>query len=177
MMSKKLEEFIRENKKAFDTENPSEDLWAKIEQGLDQKKAVVRPLRRTLWWSVAASLLLVAGIAGVFLNYNKKNTNVIAEVNPDYARKQVRFASLIEEKKDSLEVLSKVNPALYSKFNSDIERMDADYQKLKKELATSPNQKLVVRAMVKNLELQLQVITQQLMIINQVSQYKKENQI
>jgi uncharacterized protein YqiB (DUF1249 family) len=55
--------------------------------------------------------------------------------------------------------------------------MDADYQKLKKELADSPNQKLVVRAMVKNLELQLQVITQQLMIINQVNQYKKENQI
>jgi hypothetical protein len=176
MMSRKLEEFIRENKKAFDTENPSEELWSRIEKGLDQKKTS-KPINLTLWIGVAASVLLVVGITAALLSSGRRNSGMLADVNPDYARKQVRFASMIEEKKDSLEVLSKVNPALYSKFNRDIEHMDADYQKLKKELADSPNQKLVVRAMVKNLELQLQVITQQLMIINQVNQYKKENQI
>lgn len=176
MMSRKLEEFIRENKKAFDTEHPSEELWSRIEKGLDKKKPS-RSINMTLWIGIAASVLLVVGFAAGLFTYGRRNTMMVAEVNPDYAKKQVRFASMIEEKKDSLEVLSKVNPALYSKFNKDIEQMDGDYQKLKKELADSPNPKLVVRAMVKNLELQLQVITQQLMIINQVNQYKKENQI
>lgn len=176
MMSRKLEEFIRENKRAFDTEDPSEELWSRIERGLDKKKPS-KTNHMNLWIGIAASMLLVVGIAAALLTYGRRNASIVAEVNPDYAKKQVRFASMIEEKKDSLEVLSKVNPALYSKFNRDIEYMDADYQKLKKELADSPNQKLVVKAMVKNLELQLQVITQQLMIINQVNQYKKENQI
>ena len=49
-----------------------------------------------------------------------------------------------------------------------------DYQELKKQLQTSPNKSLVGKAMMKNLEIQLQMISQQLYIINQVNQYKKE---
>lgn len=176
MMSKKIEEFIRENKRAFDMEEPPAHLWNKIEEQLGGWEAPKKKLNRTLWLSIAASLIVVLGITGM-LTYKAKAPVSLADVNPDYAKKQMQFASLIEEKKDSLEVLSKINPALYNKFNQDIERMDRDYQKLKKELGDSPNQKMVVKAMVKNLELQLQVITQQLTIINQVNEYKKENSI
>ncbi|RZM23433.1 MAG: hypothetical protein EOO88_26185, partial [Pedobacter sp.] len=86
-------------------------------------------------------------------------------------------ATLIEEKRDSLEVFAKDNPELYQKFSADLEKLDGNYKSLKQELLHSPNQKLVVKAMVKNLELQLQLISQQLTIINQVQQFKKDNQI
>ncbi|PYF75720.1 hypothetical protein [Pedobacter nutrimenti] len=175
-MSRKLEDYIRENKKAFDIKEPPGYLWERIEAGLDQKKTV-RPLRRTLWIGVAASLVLMLGITYMFFNMGRATNPTIADVNPDYMKRQVRFSSLIEEKKDSLEVLAKANPALFNKFKSDMEKMDSDYQKLKQEFSSSPNQNLVGKAMVKNLELQLQLITQQLNIINQVNQYKKENKI
>jgi len=66
---------------------------------------------------------------------------------------------------------------LYQKFASDLERIQADYDLLKKDLVKSPNQEFVIRAMEKNLELQLQVVSQQLQIINQVRQVNKDSQL
>ncbi|NRF41933.1 hypothetical protein [Pedobacter foliorum] len=175
-MSKKLEEYIREHKKSFDVGTPSDELWSKIETALDKEK-VKKPLRVPLWFAIAASLTVVMTITFIY-TYRSKQTGIdIADVNPIYAKKEMKFASLIEQKKDSLMVYAQENPKLYSEFSSDLQKLGADYENLKKQLQNSPNQKLVVRAMVKNLELQLQVINQQLSIINEVSQYKKENKI
>lgn len=175
-MSKKLEEYIREHKKSFDVGAPSDQLWSKIEIALDKEK-VKKPLRVPLWFAIAASLTVVMTIIFIY-TYRSKQTGVdIADVNPIYAQKEMKFASLIEQKKDSLMVYAQENPKLYSEFSSDLQKLGADYENLKEQLQNSPNQKLVVRAMVKNLELQLQVINQQLSIINEVSQYKKENKI
>lgn len=175
-MSKKLEEYIREHKKSFDVGTPSDQLWSKIETALDKEK-VKKRLRVPLWFAIAASLTVVMTITFIY-TYRSKQTGVdMADVNPIYAQKEMKFASLIEQKKDSLMVYAQENPKLYSEFSSDLQKLGADYENLKKQLQNSPNQKLVVRAMVKNLELQLQVINQQLSIINEVSQYKKENKI
>jgi hypothetical protein len=81
---------------------------------------------------------------------------------------------LIAEKRDSLQTLAGADPELYKQFTADLSKLDKDYQELKKQLQTSPNKSLVGKAMMKNLEIQLQMISQQLYIINQVNQYKKE---
>jgi hypothetical protein len=175
-MSEKLEEYIKSNKKEFDLDNPSGELWDKIEKELDKKKRKT-PLRLSLWIGIAASLLIMMGIAVLFNGRQKKMGNELAEFNPAYAQKETRYASLIEEKRDSLQLFAKENPALYSQFNKDLEALNADYLNLKKELTTSPNQRLVIKAMAKNLELQLQVINQQLSIINKVKQLKTQSQI
>lgn len=175
-MSKKLEEYIREHKKAFDDGTPSDQLWSKIETALDKEK-VKKPLRVPLWFAIAASLIVVMAITFIYTYRSQKTGVEIADVNPAYAQKEMKFASLIEQKKDSLMVYAEENPKLYSEFSADLQKLGADYENLKKQLQNSPNQKLVVRAMVKNLELQLQVINQQLSIINEVSQYKRENKI
>nr|WP_294877596.1 hypothetical protein [uncultured Pedobacter sp.] len=175
-MSKKLEEYIREHKKSFDVGTPSDQLWGKIETALDKEK-VKKPLRVPLWFAIAASLIVVMTVTFIYTYRNRETGVDIADVNPGYAQKEMKFASLIEQKKDSLMVYAQENPKLYSEFSADLQKLGADYENLKKQLESSPNQKLVVRAMVKNLELQLQVINQQLSIINEVSQYKRENKI
>ncbi len=98
-------------------------------------------------------------------------------MNPVYAQKQVKFVSLIEQKQDSLQTFAKTNPELYRKFKADFEVLNKTYEGLTKEMAGSPNQQMVVKAMVRNLEIQIQLLNQQLSIINEVSQYKKENSI
>ena len=175
-MSKKLEEYIREHKKSFEVGIPSDQLWSKIETALDREK-VKKPLRVPLWFGIAASLILVLVVTFIY-TYHKRDRSVeLADVNPGYAHKEMKFASLIEQKKDSLMVYAQENPKLYSEFSADLQKLGADYENLKKQLQNSSNQQLVVRAMVKNLELQLQVVSQQLSIINEVSQYKRENNI
>lgn len=175
-MSKKLEEYVRGHRKEFDLDSPSEELWGRIVGKLDEQRAK-RPLRLRVWIGIAASLIVLLGITFLYTYHYKTEEVDIADVNPVYAKKKMRFVSLIEEKKDSLEVYAKENPALYKEFSAEIKHLDADYDRLKQELQTSPAPRLIVKAMVRNLELQLEVINQQLSIIYQVEEYKKENRI
>lgn len=176
-MSDRLEEFVKNNKKEFEVKGPSDQLWAKIAADLD-KKQPKKSIKMYQWLSIAAMLVISLGI---YFNYNYSNKpsgNIdVADVNPALGKKEVRFSSLIEEKKDSLAIYGKQNPELYKKFVADLSKLDADYENLKKQLQNTPNRQTVGKAMMKNLELQYQVISQQLNIINQVNQYKKENSI
>ena len=177
MNNKGLEEYIREHRKEFDVNLPSDQLWGKISDALDGQKVKKRS-GVPLWLGIAASLIVVMGLIFTYTYHNSGNEELrIADINPVYAKKELKFASLIEEKKDSLEVFAKKNPELYAQFSADLTKLGNSYEALKKELQHSPNQKVVVKAMVKNLELQLQVISQQLSIITEVDEYKKENQI
>ncbi|KIO77052.1 hypothetical protein TH53_11330 [Pedobacter lusitanus] len=180
-MSTKLEDFIRENKRAFDTDRPSSGLWKKIEEELEkkeqQKKKHKRLFNVQLWAGVAASLIVVLGVTFLYVIPGKKNKISVADVSPVYAQKQTKFVSLIEQKQDSLQAFAKTNPELYHKFKADFEVLNKTYEGLTKEMAGSPNQQMVVKAMVRNLEIQIQLLNQQLSIINEVSQYKKENSI
>jgi nucleoside recognition membrane protein YjiH len=173
-MSTRLETYIKENKKSFDTELPSKELWTKIDATLNKKKKN-EPYRLKLWIAVAASLCVAMSIIFYFTLNEIRPTQTVSDVSPAYAKKQVRYASLIERKTDSLEVLAKENPQLYHEFSADLQEIKSNYKQLKKQLPKSANQALVEKAMQKNLELQLQVVSQQLTIINQVNQYKKEN--
>jgi hypothetical protein len=173
-MSNKLEGFVKDNKKEFEVNGPSDKLWNKIAAELDKKKQK-KTIRMYQWMSIAAMMVISLG---AFLTYNYQNRTInVADVSKSFGQKEVHLASLIEERKDSLEVHAKDNPELYNKFTSDVSKLNNDYEELKKQLQTSPNSQVVVRAMMKNLDIQLQVLNQQLMIINQVNQYKKENSI
>jgi hypothetical protein len=175
-MSTKIEDFIKENKKSFDTELPSKELWTKIDASLNKKKPV-EPYRLKLWIGIAASLTVALMIIFYYTDHSKEDMISVADVNPAYAKKQVKYASLIERKTDSLEVLAKENPQLYEKFSADLKAIKKDYKQLNQQLPASANQAMVVKAMERNLELQLQVVSQQLTIINQVNQFKKDNQL
>ena len=126
--------------------------------------------------SIAAMLMISAGIYFTY-DHTNNSTVEIAQVSPEFSQKEVRFVNQIEEKKDSLAIYATANPELYAQFTTDLKNLDAEYEKLKIELQKTPNQLFVVKAMVKNREMQLQVLQQQLMIINQVNQYKKESSI
>lgn len=172
-MSDKLERFVKENKKQFDRQGPSAQLWDRISGALDKK-----PLKKASlpykWMSIAAVLVLSLGI---YFGYQYRKINgeiVVADVNAGMGQKEVRFTNLIEEKRDSLQIFAETDPVLYQKFITDLSKLDTDYQKLKEELQTTPNKALVSKAMIKNLDLQLQVISQQLSIISQVNEFKKE---
>ena len=168
---KNLEEFVKNNKKAFEEHGPSAALWQKIEFELEKNKKRANRVTIYRWISVAAVLTLGLGL--YFGNAMRSKLDV-ADINPEFGKKEVRFATQIEEMKDSLAIYAKQNPELYQKFTEDLKNLDADYDKLKAELPKSPNQLFVVKAMVKNREMQLQVLNQQLEIINQVNNYKKE---
>jgi hypothetical protein len=86
----------------------------------------------------------------------------------------VHYASLVETKLTELKSASKNDPQLYKEFSAEIAKMDSTYKKLNNDLVTSPNQERVLRAMIRNLQIQTEVLTQQLNVIEQFNQMKKE---
>ncbi|RZK41524.1 MAG: hypothetical protein EOO90_10825 [Pedobacter sp.] len=172
-MSNKLENFVRENKRSFNEKGPSDQLWARIEVELDKKESKSKKIKLYQWMSVAAVLILSVGL---YFNL-RPNTNeiIVADINADYGKKANRFVNIIEEKKDSLQLHAVGSPELYNRFKNDIAQLDSDYEKLRQQLQTSTNREEIVRAMIKNLEIRSNILSQQLNIINQVNQFKKEN--
>lgn len=175
-MSDKIREFIKENKKNFEVKGPSDKLWTRIEAELAQKKEPKKSFNLYQWMGVAALMLISLGLYFTY-NYKQSQNIVVADINKEFGQKESRVASQIQEKKDSLIYFASANPDLYQKFTADLKNLDEEYERLKLELPKSPNQIFMVKAMVKNREMQLQILNQQLMIINKVNQYKQESSI
>ncbi len=180
-MSKRLEDFIKTNRAEFDDMELDNDLWTRVEHKLllnEQlpKKRKEKSFTLGFVMRVAAIVILVMGVG--FVLYLKKASNAttinLADINPEYAKQQVQYASLVENKRTELKALAQSDPQLYHEFSLEISAMDSTYKKLNNDLATSPNQERVLRAMIRNLQIQTQVLNQQLQVIEQFNQIKKE---
>ncbi|EHQ26331.1 hypothetical protein [Mucilaginibacter paludis] len=179
-MSKRLEDFIKTNKAGFDDLEPGNDLWERIEKKLPAAEAS-KPMPKVKTFTlgfvmrVAAAIIVVMAAGFIFYLKNQKSASVnLADINPEYARQQIHYSSLIESKRMELKNLAKNDPQLYREFSSDIAKMDSTYKKLNTDLATSPNQERVLHAMIRNLQIQTEVLNQQLRVIEQFNEIKKE---
>jgi hypothetical protein len=177
-MSKRLEDFIKTNKAEFDDLEPSADLWSRIEKHLppqfeEVKKREAKTFTLGFVMRVAATVIVVMGIGFGFYLHGSKTVD-LAAINPVYAQQEVHYTSLIKNQQSELKTIAKSDPQLYKEFTSEIAKMDSTYKKLNSDLATSPNQELVLRAMIRNLQIQTEVLNQQLSIIEQFNETKKE---
>ncbi len=182
-MSKRLENFIKANRAEFDELEPDFDLWNKIEKGLTPPKEQAPQKREAKTFTlsfvlrVAAIVFVVMTIAFVFYVKNEKPAAVnVAALYPEYAKQQVQYASMVESKRTELKAIAQFDPQLYKEFSQEIAQMDSTYKKLNSDLATSPNQERVLRAMIRNLQIQTEVLNQQLQVIEQFKQMKKAQQ-
>lgn len=180
-MSRKLEDFINQNRAQFDTEEPGEKTWQniKINLGLDADKPV-----RSIWpkrWIAAASVIIIlsAGIYVTSLRFAQSDapvasnsTDIINSINPTYAKEVYHFTQLIELKQNELKQIGKDQPELYQQFMNDITMLDSSYNKLQKELPANPNREQLLEAMIQNLQLQTELLNQQLRVIKQIKQSK-----
>jgi hypothetical protein len=178
-MSERLEILIRNKRKEFDQFEPPANLWDRIEVSLDEQKKKdqnrLKFTRITSALRIAAVLVLVTGAALVFARYQGNRPPEISAINPELARQQVHYASMIEERRAELSQVKTMDPALYSEFASELQKLDSNYEKLKQDLPSSPNQEETLKAMIRNLKAQADVLNQQLEIIQQIKQFKSQH--
>lgn len=178
-MSKRLEEFVKTNRDEFEDIEPSAELWGRIEKDLPvqfgQKKNEAKTFSLGFVLRIAASVIVLMGICFVFY-LRKQNTINYANINPVYAQQQEQYTKLIANKQIELQSIAKTDPELYKEFSAETAKMDSVYRKLNNDLPTSPNPELVLRAMIKNLQIQTQMLNQQLNIIEQYNQMKEQNE-
>ncbi|HWZ36598.1 MAG TPA: hypothetical protein VNW51_10580 [Mucilaginibacter sp.] len=177
-MSKRLEDFIRDNHEEFNDLEPQANLWGRIDAGLpehfNKQKKEAKTFSLGFVLRVAATVIMVMGGCFFFYLHKQLSTVNLAAINPEYARQQVQYASLIAEKRNELKVVAKTDPQLYHEFTAEIAKMDSTYRKLNKDLLTSPNQEAVLRAMIRSLQVQSEVLNQQLNVIEQFNELKNQ---
>jgi hypothetical protein len=198
-MSSRLEQFMRDHRDEFDTDEPGAQVWEKLNKELipPAQEAKVVSIKKSfgmtaLRWSAAAAILLLAGL-GVYHLVNPKTPtgpvdvvqtpagkettpkeeDLLKDINPTYAKEVYHFTQLIELKQSELKQIEKDNPDLYKQFTTDITKLDSSYNSLKKELPTNPNREQLLEAMIQNLRLQTELLNQQLQIIQQIKKAKQ----
>jgi hypothetical protein len=177
-MEERVENFIRQNKRDFDQCEPPAGLWDKIEKELDAKRKSqpkeARVVKLSFLLKMVASFAVIVA-AGLFLwQYQYKQATDLANIDPVLAKQQIHYASVIDAKRSELKRIEKEEPQLYQEFSSEIRKMDESYQRLKSDLPSSPNQEETVKAMIRNLQIQAEVLNQQLKVIKQINESKKQ---
>ncbi len=180
-MSKRLHEFIKENREAFDSYEPGGHVWERIckQKKASRKAGAIKWMSLTKWSAGAAAFLIIAAL----LYYQNPHTLKMSRplvvpqhtsdnVPPEYAEEVFHFTKLIELKHQELKKIQKEQPELYHQFSGDIFKLDSNYQALKKELPDNPNQEVLIQAMIRNLQWQIDLLNKQLTIIHKIKQSK-----
>lgn len=130
-------------------------------------------------YAAAAAIVLVAGY-GIYQlgRYSGQHEIVaapatLAQVNPELAQAETYYTSLVNEQKTLLDPQELQSLGLADGFNEDLASLDSTYRILKIALLTQPNKEPVVAAMIRNLQLRVEVIRQQIETLQRVRSYRK----
>lgn len=180
-----LEDFIRNNREAFD-EEPNSKVWEKLAQNLDQvaKPTIkVLPLRRV--WQIAAMItLFFASILWAqwyyFAQKNAENsfaknqTEQEENLSPELAEAERYYRGELMQKKLVLERFDIEEVEVKKDFENHMAELDTVYSQLKRELYENGGENQhVVRAMIENLQIRIDLFNQQIQLLEQINKLKK----
>lgn len=186
-MSNNLEKFINKNRGDFDTELPGEDTWKKIEASLPVKKETRKFSIRELYkWSAAAAIVCIALTSIYFLYVRQQKVEIVSTENPvnnpdelngiapEYAAEVKQAFQAIETRQQELKNATTGQPELYKQFLDDLRVLDSAYRMLHTQAAQTPNRDVIMKAMMQNLQLQAELLYRQLLISNEIKNYKTQ---
>jgi hypothetical protein len=180
-VDKRLEEFIRSNREAFDSEEPASYIERMVVRNREPKKARVLPLLMKRAIAIAAILILAVGIYFYKTPVPETTTTVagappkpdlIQEISPEKAKQVAHFSATIQEKRIAVSQVKNDNPQLYGRFSNGLQNLDSIYRSLEKELEQTPNPEILLEAMIQNLRLQTELLNRQLEIIQKLQKTK-----
>jgi hypothetical protein len=187
-MSSDLEKFIHKNRGDFDDADPSNKVWKNIERSLPVKNEAKHFTIRDIYkWSAAAAIFFIALTSVYFLFIRKAPNSDRDEIptvktdlstNPsrldnfnsisiEYASQFKQAEQAVEDRQKQLRVAIANDPALYHKFQQDLNTLDSSYRMLREQASHSLNGDVIIKAMIQNLQLQSELLGRQLMIIHE----------
>lgn len=184
-MKDRLERFVRDNREDFDSYEPSKALWKKIDAEVAQQQPkgkrlngkIVRFGKMQWSMSIAAGIALLLTVGYGVMTYMQLPNEITGLSLPPayrsaYGKELVQFTSMIEQKREELKAMESEDPKLYHQFDAELQALDKSYQSLKSELPQNPNPEDLLKAMVQNLNMQIDLLNQQLQIIQKIKEVK-----
>jgi len=159
MKQSNIEQFITENRAAFDSEMPSHIVWEGVEKMLPGKRvSIYRVLR------VAAAVALILGLGIVIGKYTAPTSEqelVLSDISQEYAELEDFYTQKINYKIDLLKAQKPNDKAL-----TDIQELEKEFDLLKKELRNTQNDEQIIHAMIENYRTKIDILERVLDRIN-----------
>ena len=164
-----FEKHIRENAAHFDEHKADKaKLWENIAGELNTEKPQVIALWRRPWMKVAASIVLILGIAGVL------TLSGIGQDRPmgkNYASKELQdidmhYKSLVSYQVKLVQDHPKLSDEDKTDFLSFMDELDEEYQQLRLEMRNNLDNELVLEAIISNYKKRIELIEKLLTQIN-----------
>lgn len=168
---KNLEQYIRDNKQAFDDKSPDRSIWLSIEGELNRKEKTwiiaIKP-----WKAAAATVLVLSCGVLIGLNFRSDKTQLDYARNKDF--EQFKDTENYYQTQVNLK-LSEINdPQAKINVMNDLKQLDEIYSELKAEIIRSgyTNSDIILEAMIKNQKTKTEILEN---ILNKQNQIKNEN--
>ncbi len=182
MKEDNIDELFNKARPYFDLEEPRADHKARFLTKLNA--ANEEPKRGVSWWkplSIAASILLVAGLFLGQSLWNEDEKDRIAEISPEISNSEFYFANIIEQQVKELE--REKSPETNKIIEDALGRLallESDYKKLEQDLLKGGNNNIILRSMIQNFQTRIdlmQDVLAQIEIIKNLKNQQNENNI
>lgn len=175
-----LENLFDELQGSFDVSQPSDGHRERFQQRLaDQGSGGIAGARRTSWWrplAIAASLAIFMSASIFFLKPEPSMAQQVAEISPEVSQTSFHFASLIQQQIQELE--KQGNPETQPLINEalqQLEKLEADYDKMEQDLVNGGNSKLILSAMITNFQTRIDLLQDVMAQVEQIKQFKNNS--
>ncbi|RMG18384.1 MAG: hypothetical protein D6730_22895 [Bacteroidetes bacterium] len=182
-----LEKYILERKQELDVYEPDDRLWERIDKEL---YASASGRGRTFsFWKIAASLALMMGIGlalWLWKPFAAATVPVAAQEQPvvqpqelyppELAEVEAYYSTMISNQKAQIQAYKAAGISIDDSMFDQLEELAKQYKELQKELLSTEDAQIVINAMIQNLSLQMEVLSQQLMILEQIKSMQHEHQ-
>ncbi|MEM1135957.1 MAG: hypothetical protein AAGI07_08960 [Bacteroidota bacterium] len=198
--------YIENNKEQFNHLEVREKLWLNINDELENKNKVTalytekpnfkdkkdpKLIPITYLWRLAAAfivfLIAVVWIQFKLLYQNNESQNTglanvedrnatLQDINPELSDAESYYEAIIAIKQDEIMQYNLVELGLNEEFKYDLEHLDSAYIEIKAELLNGVENDYIVKALIDNLQLRMEILNRQLEILNNIKKMNRENE-
>jgi len=156
-MKNRLEEFVRGHRQDFDTFEPSEALWGKIENKLDKGRKV----KLRFYLSRAAAVAAIFALSFMVQQYFLSGRNKMPEI-PELKEAEMYYSGLINSKLQEIKPMLAEYPEIEHEMKSDLSELDSVYTGLKNDLKDNVANQEVIEAMIENYRMRIDILEEML---------------
>ncbi|NKI31912.1 hypothetical protein [Croceivirga thetidis] len=179
MKKDELDKLFLQFKGEFDTAEPTMGHQDRFLEKLNNQKGIVSLTKKKNWWkplSIAASIVLLLGLGLSQLNRSDSIKEQVVEIAPEVSQTEFYFASLIEEQVQELRSERSPETAkLVDDTLTQLELLDADYQKLETNLVQGGDKELLLNAMIINFQTRIDLLKEVLANIQTIKNLKPQD--
>ncbi|MEQ8927833.1 MAG: hypothetical protein RLO81_18595 [Fulvivirga sp.] len=166
----KLDKYIKDHRSEFDDQEPSEEVWNRIESDLP------KPFNFSWVWKVAAAVFFCTSLYLSLDKFNRSSEQKLVaqkeNITDDFGDVESYYFQIISEKRELIYEYDTGDSPIKVDFEQDLQKLDAMYQVLKEELKANPSKK-VVDALILNLLVRIDVLNEKIEELEGDEDYSK----